>query len=216
MANKIEIIEEWVRTLKIKKFAHGFDHTDRVRKWMLKIAKAERYSKLDVAEAAALFHDVGRSQPDDDHGESGAQLAQAFLDRNNLFEKSEVQEIVNAVRFHNKDRRGEGKLLDILRDADILDLLGAMGIIREAMSDYHLTMFDNKNVKGETWGMTAKDFDERIDSGRGRGETISDQLNFQISCYDNLKSKYAIKMAQPMVEFMRDFLEQLEKEAKQQ
>ncbi len=215
MKNKIQIIENYVKLLKIRKFAHGFDHTGRVRNWMLKIAIAERYPNMDIVEAAALLHDIGRSRGDGDHGEIGAQLAQEFLLKNNLFASAEVQEIVDAVKFHNKNRKVGGKLLDMLRDADILDLLGATGILRETMADHHLPMFNFQSVKGETWGMSARDFDKRIVSGEGKGDTISDQLNFQISCYENIKTDFAKKMAEPMVEFMCVFLKQLEKEAKQ-
>ena len=94
MENKIRKIENYAKSLRIKKFAHGFDHTDRVRNWILKIAEAEKYPNPDLAEAAALLHDIGRSEPDKgDHGEIGAQIAQDFLIKNNLFSNKENEEI---------------------------------------------------------------------------------------------------------------------------
>ena len=42
-----------------------------------------------------------------------------------------------------------------------------------------------------------------------------DALNFHISCFDNLNSDTARKLAEPQVEFIRNFVQQLENEVSQ-
>ena len=55
-------------------------------------------------------------------------------------------------------------------------------------------------------------FDERIVKGLGIGETIIDQINFQMSYYDNLNTEAAKRLAKPLVEFMKEYVVQLEHE----
>ena len=56
------------------------------------------------------------------------------------------------------------------------------------------------------------DFTRRFKTGAGIGNTIVDQVNFQISCFENLHTQVARSIAQPMVEFTQAFVVQLEAE----
>ena len=105
-------------------------------------------------------------------------------------------------------------LLDIVRDADILDLLGAVGIMRACTSHSCLPEYDPENLKGEMWGASGREYDRRLDAGRGTGDSIVDQINFQISCYDNLSTEAAKRLAGPLVEFMRGYVLEFEAEVK--
>jgi len=196
--------------------AHDFEHVDRVRKWALKIAKSEQYLNFDVVETAALLHDIGMLDNCGDHGERGAEITAQYLIATNLFLPEEIFEICNAIRFHNKKFCGEGKLLDIIRDADMLDMFGAGGIVRACTSKANQRVYDPVNPKGETWGMTSVDFDRRFEDKEGKrvgvGKYIIDQINFQISCLANLKSTLAKELALPMIEFMISFILELETE----
>lgn len=210
MVNRIQLIEEYTRPLMVGEAAHDFKHADRVRHWALKIARQEHYTDLDCVQATALMHDVGLVNGDRKrHAEVGAEMAANFLRENHLFEEQAVLEITNAIRNHNalEDR---GLLAAILRDADILDLLGAVGIMRAFMSKADLPEYDPHLVKGETWDMSAGDFTERLNAGVGIGEFIVDQINFQISCRDNLTTPTAKNLAIPLVSFMLTFMQQLE------
>lgn len=194
--------------------AHDFKHVDRVRKWAFKIAKKEGFKDLEIVEISALFHDIGLSQAEKRsmHGEVGAEMAAKFLIDNNILTQEKVDEVCNAIRHHNKNREGEGKLLEILRDADIMDLFGAVGIMRAFTSKSLNPEYNPANIKSETWQMSASDFDKRFDSGVGIGNFIIDQINFQISGYDNLSTVSARKFAKPLVEFMNDFIKRLDLE----
>lgn len=216
MSVTVHSIEQYIKNLMGAEVAHDIKHVHRVKNWALLIAKAEGYGRLDLAEAAALLHDIGLSQAGQRsaHGEVGAAMAEKFLSENKLFSKEDIQEICNAIKFHNSNRLGQGQLLDILRDADMMDLFGPVGLMRGFMSSGHKPDYDPNNTKSKTWGFSAKDFDKLFDSGQGKGDYAMDEINFLISCYDNLKTNTAKKLAKPLVEYMKDFALALEKQIK--
>ncbi len=207
----IKKIENYVKEGLTGEIAYDFNHVNRVRNWALKIAKSVNFYDLKMIEVAALMHDIGRPQTksSSQHGEVGANISEVFLRKNKLFSEEKIEEICNAIRYHNSNRKGKGELLYILRDADMMDLFGATGIMRGCAHNYSKPEYDISNVKGDTWKMKAKDFDERFDNGIGVGNYLVDQLNFQISCYDNLKTEIAKERAMPLIEFMVEYIEKL-------
>ena len=104
-------------------------------------------------------------------------------------------------------------MLDILRDADVLDLSGAIGAVRGVLGAPRKIIFEKEKFKGETWQMSNLDFNKRFAAKLGVGPTLMDDLNFLSSCYGNLKSAYAREVAKPMVEFMNKFILEIEREA---
>ena len=216
MTDKIFKIEEFVKSVAITKPAHGYDHTNRVRNWALKIAKLENYQNLEILEAAALLHDVGRSddsKPGQSHGETGAKIAKEFLKKENLFSEIEIEEICLAIFYHNSVKEIRSDLLNIVRDADILDLVGAVGILRTAAAENQKVTYDFHYPKGEEWGKSAATISEKYQGKFGTWPTLPDQINFQISCFGNIKTYSAQEIARPKVEFMKNFLIELEIEA---
>ncbi len=210
MSNRVQLIEEYAQSLMIGEVAHDYKHVDRVRGWALKIATQEGYPHLDRVEAATLLHDIGLSSRDrKHHGEVGAQLATVFLQNHQLFDEAAISEIANAIRYHSSVG-GEGQLLAILRDADTLDLLGAVGLMRGFTSKWDKPDYPSDLIKGSTWGMSADQFTQRFQSGIGVGDTIVDQINFQMSCYDNLSTAAGREYGQPLVAFMRTFMDEFE------
>lgn len=150
--DRIREIENHVRQIMSGENAHDFMHVDRVRNWALQIAKSEGFESLELLQAAALLHDIGRINRDPKgHAESGAEIATKFLCRGDLFTRSEIEEIANAIRRHNA-LNDNGRLAEILRDADILHLLGAVGIMRAFTSKHSQPEYDPHNPKTETWG----------------------------------------------------------------
>lgn len=119
--------------------------------------------------------------------------------------------IADAIRCRSS-LSGGGTLGVILRDADMLDLFGAVGLLRAFTSKYVNPEYNPQLIKGETWSMSAGDFTNRFATGVGIGPTIVDQINFQLSCYDNLQTKRAKQIATPLVAFMKAYLVQLEYE----
>jgi len=207
--------------------AHDFRHVDRVRNWALRIAKGESFSAPQIVEVAALLHDIGLPYIDKEsergkHGEVGAEIAGKFLRDNSTLTKARIEQITLAIRYHGVKPSvradiikivGEaGKLMEIISDADMLDAVGAVGLMRAFTSKYFMPEYDPDNVKGETWELPSGGFTERLSKRVGVGKYIIDQVNFQISYYGNLRTKTARQIAEPFVQFMKDFVLQLEHE----
>ena len=150
------------------------------------------------------------------------QIAIKYLrEKSNLSEK-QINSITTAIKYHGaspstvravleNDDNG-GMLLKIVRDADMIDAVGAIGLMRAFTSKASLPEYDPLNIKGETWGLSSKQFDERFAKKLGIGNYLLDQINFQISYYDNLHTKTARNLATPLVDFMKLFVFQLEHE----
>jgi uncharacterized protein len=178
--------------------AHGWLHTDRVRRYALKLAKAEGVDPV-LAEMAALLHDVGRTQPgpEDEHGARSAEMAAPVLAELPLTDE-EREAVLHAIRWHNS-QRGDTLLLRTLRDADMLDGLGAIGLMRGFMSKAHLPPYDPDAP-----------FDP--ESTSLPPVFVSDQIRLQQRFYEWLNSDSARKMARDRFAFMGAFVEQARRE----
>lgn len=212
MTTRIQQIEAFARQhMADGEIAHDYKHVDRVRNRALQIASPEGYPDTDRVQAATLLHDIALAHVEkrSEHGKIGADMAEQFLTDNQLFTPDEIAEITHAIRWHDSVKPDDSPLLAILRDADMLEIFGAVGLMRGFTSKATKLDYNPVNIRGETRGLTARDFDVRFAEGRGIGPAIIDQLNFQISCYDNLNTDTARQIARPLVDFMRAFLDQL-------
>jgi uncharacterized protein len=197
----LDQVEAWVReTLDANtKRAHGWLHTDRVRRNIRVLARAESVDPF-LGELAALLHDVGRTQPgpETEHGARSAMMAAPVLEDLPLAQ-GEREAVLHAIRWHNS-ARDDTALLCILRDADMLDGLGAMGIIRAFMSKSHLPPYDPEAP-----------FEDNDD--RWPPLFISDQFLGQMAWYDRLNTETARLMAKDRFALMRAFRNQARREA---
>jgi HD superfamily phosphodiesterase len=189
-------LEAWVReTLEAdRRRAHGWLHTDRVRSNIRILARAEGVDAF-LAEAAALLHDVGRTQPgpEAEHGARSAAIAEPLL-YGLALAPEEIRAILHAIRWHNS-LRDDTPLLRILRDADMLDGLGAMGIMRAFMSKSHLPPYN-------------ADLPFQDGSNGWPPDYSSDQLLGQMEWYDRLNTDTARQMAKKRMAFMAAFISQ--------
>jgi uncharacterized protein len=111
---------------------HDFHHALRVARWTIRLAPG-----VDprLALAAALFHDivnVPKNSPDRARAsELSAVAARDLLPRFG-FSASEIEEIAHAIRDHSFSRGAipETPLGRALQDADRLEALGALGLMR--------------------------------------------------------------------------------------
>jgi putative nucleotidyltransferase with HDIG domain len=197
------------------RIAHDFRHVDRVRRWTLEIAAHEGLQDSEIVEAAALLHDIGLAYVEVEqrsrHAQAGAEIATQLLRERQLFTEEEIEAIADAIRHHSSPSGG-GVLGDILRDADKLDALGAIGIMRAFTSKYAKPEYDPQCIKGDTWEMAMTGFERRFAEGKGIGDYIIDQVNFQISFFGTLCTKTAKRLGKPLVEFMQAYVVQLESE----
>lgn len=207
-------IEKYARKEMRDEIAHDFKHVDRVRNWALKIAEAEGYENIEQVEIAALLHDIGRAstKSGQNHGVVGAAIARKFLEKHKMFDITEREEIILAIASHSGPGQGREELTAILKDADMMDALGTVGIMRAFSSKASVNEYDPENIKGEGWDQPMDYFQNLFNTGEGPGKYITDQINFQIDFQENLKTATAKKLAKPMIKYMKDFIIRLEDE----
>ncbi|HEX9897476.1 MAG TPA: HD domain-containing protein [Dehalococcoidales bacterium] len=236
--NLIHQVEEYVKDTFSKAeqnndllIAHDYKHVDRVRHWALRIAKKEYYQDLEIVEIAALLHDIGlhylrKNDNRGKHAEVGAEIAVKYLAEKSNLSKKQIDNIATAIKYHclspakveeHLQAFGDkGKLLEIIRDGDNLDALGAVGLMRAFIAQYYLPEYNPLNIKGDAWALSSVEFRKKfgISSNEGKAPVnyITDQINQQIRYYANLHTMTARNLAFPLVEYMKAFVIQLDSE----
>jgi uncharacterized protein len=116
--------------------AHGWEHVQRVYHTALYIAEQEGADPF-ITGAAALLHDIGRlvRQKGTPHAELSLVEARPLLERYELG-LEQIEAILHAILAHSYSRGVEPRTLEafVVRDADRLDGLGAVGILRWAIT----------------------------------------------------------------------------------
>lgn len=122
--------------------AHDRHHLHRVHAWALRLAP-EVAADPDLAGAAALVHDLVFVPKDSDQraegGERSAAAAPAVLATAG-YSAVEIAQIAGAVRTSSWSRGlpPEGPLGAVLQDADRLDAIGALGLMRNLACAQHM------------------------------------------------------------------------------
>lgn len=114
-------------------FRSRYDHTMRVYRWAIRL-QSKLGGDLDVIVLAALLHDIGWSD-ERDHGEVGAELAVEYLD--SIGVDPEVIRKVGEIIMIHEDKDTDAALsleCKIVMDADLLDEVGAVSILWDAMA----------------------------------------------------------------------------------
>jgi len=158
-----KIIQETKRYSKLmspKDLHHGFDHSLRVRNYALQIAEAEK-ANVTIVEIASYLHDIGRGREKNQyHTKTSSQLAKTFL-INLGFPKDQTQKIIHCIETHSRKpfhrKAPETIEAKVLYDADGLELIGAVGLLRTALS----AQVQNKDwkhiLKKALWRLKIKD-----------------------------------------------------------
>ena len=129
--NTIEKCEQLVKDI-YNQFdaSHDFQHIERVRKNAQIISQEEGAVRTDLIELAVLLHDVSDVKYS---GSEGKAKENAILDELDLpiNDREEIVEIIESVSFSGGHEK-EAKTIEakIVRDADRLDAIGAVGIAR--------------------------------------------------------------------------------------
>ena len=121
----------------IDDLAHGWEHVGRVYTLALAIAEQEHGDHFIVG-MAALMHDLGRTAPPTEtthHADLSVSLATALMQVHQV-PQAQQEAILHAIIAHSFSRGVEPHTLEarIVRDADRLDGLGAIGILRWAIT----------------------------------------------------------------------------------
>lgn len=116
--------------------AHGWEHVRRVYNLALRIAEEEHADPL-ITGFAALLHDIGRlvHRKGIHHAILSVEEAREILKAYEL-EPEQVEAVLHAIEAHSFSQGIEPRTLEarVVRDADRLDGLGAIGILRWAIS----------------------------------------------------------------------------------
>lgn len=159
MKNILKIIKKQVKKkLSTLKNSHNWEHTERVLKLAVHIARKEN-ADIFIVKIAAMLHDIGRFKEDDskgkvDHAKYGAILARKILTKYKM-KKEIIDKIIHCIEAHRfrgkvKPTTKEAKCLF---DADKLDSIGAVGIGRaflfagEIGAKLHNSKVNIKNTK---------------------------------------------------------------------
>ncbi|MBW3622347.1 MAG: HD domain-containing protein [Armatimonadetes bacterium] len=194
------LAEPWLERL--TEPSHDGEHVRRVLRLAERLG-AEDQADGEILRAAALLHDLGRALPESSrpHVELSVEIAHDLLERSGFPpEKRDV--VLHCIRAHSYSRGIPPETLEakILRDADRLDALGVMGIIRTF--SYGGTFYDpadplaRKKTLPEGEKYCVEHFYEKL---------------FKLP--DGLYTEAARRIAKDRVAFMEEFLARLEREA---
>jgi uncharacterized protein len=111
-------------------------HCYRSYRWARRINEIEKGDN-EIVEIGSLFHDIGKCVDSsvEGHAREGARICADYL-RSIGFDKNKIDVITHVVRNHIHTRKDEGMSLEqkIVRDADLLDEVGAMTVLWDAMA----------------------------------------------------------------------------------
>ncbi len=117
---------------------HDFDHVERVYNLALQLSEKDEEINKDIVKLAVLLHDIARKEQDKSKGKichvsRGAEIAKEILEGLKIKEEL-VKEVIHCIETHSfrKDNFPKTKEARILYDADKLDSIGAIGILRSA------------------------------------------------------------------------------------
>lgn len=196
-------IEEEVRRLMsaVTNPVHDFKHVQRVRRQARRAAR-ELGVDVEVADLAALLHDLGRAveraHPGANHGDLSAALSEEILGRYRLELPRPLQgEIVRVVRHHS--RLGcDTPLLATLKEADALDALGAIGVMRCVSTWAEGPDYDPERPRQAPTGGDAANV-----------RSMTDQLQFQMRLLGEVQTTGGLDLANERLAFMQLFWDRL-------
>jgi uncharacterized protein len=117
-----------------EKGSHDFNHTERVYNYAIEISNGLNVD-LDIVKVSALLHDITKNRERDgkvkDHSVQGAIEARKIL-RKTSFPKEKIEIVCKCILLHDKrEDIPKIKEIRILKEADGLEAIGAIGIARE-------------------------------------------------------------------------------------
>ena len=196
---------------KIEKYfkctSHDFFHTLRVYNMATRIAKKEK-ADMEIVQAAALLHDIGRHKEERDpslcHAEESAKMAPAIL-KSIKFPENKIGKVLHCIKVHrySKGIRPETKEAEILQDADRLDALGAICIAR---------VFSYGGQKNRL--LYDPDVKPKKEYKSGLNTTSLNHFYEKILKIkpDTFKTKIARQIAKERYKYLKNFVERFKKE----
>ena len=214
--NRQEIIiktESFVQdTLQGSEAGHDWSHIERVVRNARTIAAAEKADPF-VVELAALLHDIADSKFHNGNEELGPERSERFLKGLDLPAEL-VDHVVNIVRnvsFKNeldpsKEDRFDSIELQVLKDADRLDAMGAIGVARA----FHYGGYKNRALYDPSIKPAEKQSKEQYKTSKA--PTINHFYEKLLLLKDKMNTQTGRKMAEERHAFMESFLDHFYRE----
>ena len=184
---------------------HDWFHIYRVWKTAIAIGKEEQ-ADLFIVNLGALLHDIADAKFHNGNEEIGPQKATAFLKSLHV-EQTVIDQIIGIIRyisFKNRHQQPgfESKELQVIRDADRLDAIGAIGIARAFnYGGYKGRALYNPSIKPKL-NKTKEEYKAATEP------TINHFYEKLLLLKDMMHTNAAKKMAEQRHRYMEDFLEQ--------
>jgi uncharacterized protein len=178
-----EKIEAYSKNKSGREFGAGFDHFKRVYATAKKLSSTMNYDD-EILHAACFLHDIELEEP---HARLSAKRARKFLETIE-FPKEKIEAVVDAIKGHIPTMRPELMEAKILHDSDLLDFLGATGVVRLSAAS---PLWWNKSSLSEALEVIKK---------------------YRDLCYKNLILERSKEMAEDKIKFMDDAIKQIERE----
>ncbi|MFA7662299.1 MAG: HD domain-containing protein [Patescibacteria group bacterium] len=113
--------------------SHDFSHVLRVKVWAEKIALSEGLDKFKM-QMVALLHDIGQGKENYEkgllHAEMSEIIARPFLEGIKEISLEDRDEILEAIKRHGRGDKNDKPLTKAFKDADRLDCVGTLSILR--------------------------------------------------------------------------------------
>ena len=169
----------------------GVDHVERMVAWSQKLSQGLG-ADPEILTAGALVHDIGVVVDRPTHFEASMPLAREVLQKAGLAE-GKIEPALHVMQAHSRYGGPEPQTLEarIGQDADALEYLGAIGVVRLVVRGLKDGSFDGKISK------------------------FPEFMRSIIAKVDNtFHTSEAEKLGQERLEFMRRFNERIEQEIK--
>lgn len=167
------------------------DHVERMTTWCQKLGQ-NRNIDPEALIAGALVHDIGVTIDRKTHYSAGLDLARQILTENGL-EQEKVDPALHVMKAHSRYGGPEPETAEaqIAQDADALEYIGAIGIVRAVVRGLNDGSFNGK----------AADFPQYLR-----------ELLSKVS--SSFHTQEAEQYGHSRIAYMHSFLEQMEKELK--
>jgi uncharacterized protein len=196
-------------TLSNAEGGHDWWHAYRVWKLSKKIAQNENVDNF-VVELGALLHDIADSKFHNGDEKVGPRKARKFLESLGVEEKTiiHVENIISNISFREEKytRKFKSPELDVVQDADRLDAIGAMGIVRNFnYGGYKGVEIYNPKIKPNP-NMTKEEYINNT------SPTINHFYEKSLLLKDKMNTKTGKSIAQHRHEYMEKFLDEFYQE----
>lgn len=187
----IKKVDEYVRANLAEDLHHDYWHARRVEAYAIRIARKEGANE-NIVRLSALLHDIGKRaemKEGRSHTIIGSEIARSVLSEFGTDEKM-IEQVIECIESHSRiSSRKTPKSLEakVIYDADGLDMVGAVGLLRTALSAI---------VKGAGW-------DHIIAKIKWRCELLSDFKTAAGRKISAERSKLVRSFAQQLFEELR-------------